>query len=303
MLIKRPIILLFLMPAILIYLAIFLYPTLRAAVMSFFTIPALTSGISEWTYIGFDNYTSLFHNSYFLGSVWNVLAIWLVGGLLIFFFAFLFAGILSSGVRGKSFWRSLIFLPNTVSAVVMSVIWLQYIFSSNFGFLKTIFKSVGLKTLANVQWTDNEHIFISMLIAYSFGSIGYFMLILLAGMERIPSDYYEAAVLEGANPLHKFFRITLPLLRDVFRTTLVLWTVTAINFFVWSATFGLNNPHTITPGYYMYLRVFGSEKSVYQQEAFNVGSGATVGVLITLAIIVLSALINNLFFRKERLEY
>ncbi|SEO89891.1 carbohydrate ABC transporter permease [Paenibacillus sp. OV219] len=303
MLIKRPIIALFLMPAVLIYLVIFLYPTLRAGVMSFYSIDTLTAAFKEWKYVGIGNYSDLIANQYFRGSVWNVFVIWLVGGLIIFVFAFLFAAILSSGVRGKGFWRSLIFLPNTVSAVVLSVIWLQYIYSSNYGFLKTVFKFLGLNTLASVQWTDSEHIFGSMVIAYCFGSIGYFMLILQAAMDRIPTDFYEASVLEGANPFHKFFFITLPLMRDVFRTTLMLWTITAINWFVWSATFGLAEQSTTTPGYYMYMKVFGSSTNSHTTtEVFNVGTGAAVGILIMIAIIAISA-VMNLFFRKERLEY
>ncbi|QNK57943.1 carbohydrate ABC transporter permease [Paenibacillus sp. PAMC21692] len=300
--IKKSVIALFLFPAVAIYLSIFLYPTIRAALMSFYEIPALSSRMTEWRFIGFENYEALMRNSYFMGSVWNVIVIWIAGGLIIFTLAFLFAAIISSGVRGKGFWRALIFLPNTVSVVVLSVVWLQYIFNSSFGFLNSFFKFIGLTGLASIQWTDDQHIFLSMLLAFCFGSIGYFMLILGAGMDRIPMDYYEAALLEGAGAFRKFFMITLPLLRDVFRTTLVLWTISALNFFVWSAVFGLKNAQTMTPGYYMYLKVFGADKTTYQQEAFNVGAGATIGVMIMLAILFCSYLIN-LFFRKDRLEY
>jgi ABC-type sugar transport system permease subunit len=293
---------LFLLPAIIVYLAIFLYPTIRSLLMSFYEIPSLTSEMSDWTYLGFDNFTQLFTNSYFVGSAWNVLKIWFFGGLIVFVFAFLFSAILTSGVRGKSFWRSLIYLPNTVSAVVLSVVWLHYIFNSSYGFLTKVFGFFGLDSLANMQWTSDEYLFFSMLMAYCFGSIGYFMLLLSAGMERIPNDFYEAATLEGANPLQKFFKITLPLLQDVFRMSLTLWTVTAINFFVWSATFGQESPETMTPGYYMYIKVFGSQGTVFQQDAFNVGAGAAVGVIITVSILVITTIINQ-FFSKDRLEY
>ncbi|RKP46769.1 sugar ABC transporter permease [Cohnella endophytica] len=299
---NKSIIALFLLPAVIIYLAIFLYPTLRTLAMSFYDIPALSSKVAEWKYVGLVNYEDLVHSSYFVGSMKNVLGIWLIGGVLIFAFAFLYAVILTSKVRGVHFWRSLIFLPNTVSAVVLSVVWLQYVFNSSYGLLTSVFNRLGLTALANIQWTDNEHIYFSMIIAFSFGSIGYFMLILNAGINRIPGDYYEAATLEGASPWTKFFRITLPLLRDVFRTTLVLWTITAFNFFVWSATFGLDDPHTVTPAFYMYQKVFGKGGNVYVEEAFNVGSGASVGILITLATLIVSALIGRLF-PKERLEY
>lgn len=300
---KKSIIALFLLPAVIIYLAIFLYPTLRTVVMSFFNIPTLSSKMVEWRFVGLENYRDLIHNSYFISSAWNVLGIWIIGGALIFTFAFLYAVIINSGVRWKSFWRSLIFLPNTVSAVVLSVVWLQYIFnSSDFGFLTSLFNHLGLTSLANIQWTSNQYIYISMILAFSFGSIGYYMLILIAGMDRIPHDFYEAALLDGANSVDQFFKITLPLLRDVFRTTLVLWTITAINFFVWSATFGLDSPKTVTPAFYMYQKVFGTGTTIYKNEAFNVGSGASVGILITLAILSASALINR-FFQNDRLEY
>jgi multiple sugar transport system permease protein/N-acetylglucosamine transport system permease protein len=301
--ITRSTIALFLLPAVILYLCIFLYPTVRALLMSFFEIPNIASRMSDWSFIGFDNYWQLLHNSYFLDSAWNVFKIWLIGGIIVMVFAFLFAAILASGVKGKSFWRSLVYLPNTVTPVVLSVVWLHYIFNSSYGFLTTVFRFLGLDGLADLQWTSDDHLFMSMLIAYCFGSIGYFMLLLNAGMERIPHDFYEAATLEGAGPLTKFFRITVPLLQDVFRMTLVLWTISAINFFVWSATFGQESPETMTPGYYMYIKVFGAKSTVYQEAAFNVGAGATVGVIITVSILVVSAVINFLFRRQERLEY
>lgn len=299
---NKSIIALFLLPAVIIYLVIFLYPTLRTFAMSFYDIPSLSSKVGEWKYVGLVNYKDLLHSSYFVSSMKNVLGIWAIGGVLIFAFAFLYAVILSSRIRGTHFWRAVIFLPNTVSAVVLSVVWLQYIFNSSYGLLTTLFKRLGLTALADIQWTDNQHIYFSMIVAFSFGSIGYFMLILNAGINRIPGDYYEAATLEGANPWIKFSRITLPLLRDVFRTTLVLWTITAFNFFVWSATFGLDDPHTVTPAFYMYQKVFGRGDNVFVEDSFNVGSGASVGILITLATLVASALISRLF-PKEKLEY
>ncbi|MDG0790071.1 sugar ABC transporter permease [Cohnella ginsengisoli] len=300
--IQKRVIALFLLPAVIIYLGIFLYPTLRTILMSFYTIPALSSRITEWKFAGLANYADLVRSPYFLSSVRNVLGIWLIGGALIFGFAFLYAVILQSGVRWKSFWRSLIFLPNTISVVVLSVVWLHYIYNPSYGLLTTLFHRLGMTTLADIQWTDNEHLFYSMIVAYCFGSIGYFMLILSAGMDRIPVDYYEAALLEGANGFQRFYKITLPLIREVFRTTVVLWTITASNFFAWSATFGQDDPHTVTPAYYMYQKVFGVGNNVYAQDEFNVGSGASVGIMITLTILIVSALLNRMF-KGERLEY
>lgn len=173
-------------------------------------------------------------------------------------FALLFAVILSSGVRFKVFFRSVIYLPNIVAAVAMGTMWIQYVFNSQYGLLRTIFNFVGLHGLAEFKWTEDVHLLFSMTIAFSFGSIGFFMLIYMAAMDKIPSDFYEAATIEGANIFSKFFRITLPLMRNVFRTTLVLWSNSCLGFFVWSLIFSNIswNIRTVTPMVYMYNIVF-----------------------------------------------
>lgn len=257
----------------------------------------------SWKWTGFTNYQYIFHDPVFLESIWNVFRIWIYGGIIIFVFAFFLATIITSGIKGKSFWRALIYLPNTVSAVVLSVVWLQYVYNPQFGLFVTLFSKLGLKSLAQIQWASDSMMFTSMLIAYCFGSIGYFMLILLAGIERIPGDLYEAAYLEGINPLQKFFKITLPLLRDVFKMSLVLWTITAMNFFVWSATFGLDSPKTMTPAYFMYEYIFGqSTGNTYTANSINIGAGASIAVLITFAVLIVTAIINTLF-KKSSVEY
>ena len=297
---KKSVIALFLGPAVIVYLAIFLYPTLRAALMSLYEISSMSDAMDKWSFVGLSNYSELFTNSYFLKSVGNVFKIWLIGGVIVFVAAFFFA-VLISGVRGKAFWRAVIYLPNTISVVVMSVVWLHYVYNPTFGLLTTVFKWLGLESWAAFQWTADNHIFVSMLIAFCFGSIGYFMLILGAAMDGIPTDFYEAAKLEGSSVVHSFFKITLPLIRDVFQTTLVLWTTIAINFFVWSAVFGWQIAETMTPGYYMYLKVFGSNQS--SSEVYNVGLGASIGVLITIAVLIISWIISKLLGSKDRLEY
>ena len=213
----------------------------------------------------------------------------------------LFAIILTSGVKLKSFFRSIIYLPNVVSAVAMATMWIHYIYNSKYGLLKSIFSLFRMEKLAAIQWTSPNNIFIALVIAYSFGMVGYFMLIFMAGIERIPSDFYEAATIDGANIFQQFFYITLPLLTDVIRTNIVLWTINAIGFFVWSQLFSplIPEPGTITPMVYMYQEVFGGNTVVLER---NVGNGAAVGVILTL-IIVLSFIITNILFKDKKIEF
>lgn len=298
---RLPMIIIFLFPAVFLYGLIFFYPTVKTIVMSFFKMSSISAKMSEWSFAGLSNYNNLLNSQLFIQSLKNIFFIWLIGGVIIFFFSILFAVILTSGVKLKSFFRSIIYLPNVVSAVAMATMWIHYVYNSKFGLLKSIFSLLHLDELAAMQWTSPNNIFMALVIAYSFGMVGYFMLIFMAGIERIPSDFYEAATIDGANIFQQFFYITLPLLTDVIRTNIVLWTINAIGFFVWSQLFSPLIPETgtITPMVYMYQEVFGGNTVVLER---NVGNGAAVGVILTL-IIVLSFIITNILFKDKKIEF
>lgn len=298
---RLPMIIIFLSPAVLMYILIFLYPTIKTIVMSLFKMDSISAKMSEWGFVGLGNYSNLIHSQLFMQALKNVFFIWLIGGIIIFFFAILFAVILTSGVRFKSFYRSVIYLPNVVSAVAMATMWIHYVYNSKYGLLKNVFSFLHIDKLANIQWTSPDNVFMALVIAYSFGMVGYFMLIFMAGIERIPSDFYEAATIDGANVFQQFFQITLPLLSDVMRANVVLWTINAVGFFVWSQLFSplIPEPGTVTPMVYMYQEVFGANQVVLDR---NVGNGAAVGVVLTL-IIVLSFVITNIVFKDKKLEF
>lgn len=298
---RLPMIIIFLFPAVFLYGLIFFYPTIKTIIMSFFKMGSISDKMSDWVFNGFGNYNNLLNSQLFMQSLKNIFFIWLIGGIIIFFFAIVFAVILTSGVKLKSFFRSIIYLPNVVSAVAMATMWIHYIYNSKYGLLKSIFSLFRMDKLATIQWTSPNNIFMALVIAYSFGMVGYFMLIFMAGIERIPSDFYEAATIDGANVFQQFFYITLPLLTDVIRTNIVLWTINAIGFFVWSQLFSplIPEPGTITPMVYMYQEVFGGNTVVLER---NVGNGAAVGVILTL-IIVLSFIITNILFKDKKIEF
>lgn len=298
---RLPMIILFLFPSVFLYFLIFLYPTIKTIVMSFFHMGAISDRISTWSFVGFGNYGNLFKSQLFMQSLKNIFFIWLIGGVIIFLFAIIFAVILTSGVKLKSFFRSVIYLPNVVSAVAMATMWVHYVYNSRYGLLKGIFSFLHLNKLADIQWTSPDNVFMALVIAYSFGMVGYFMLIFMAGIERIPSDFYEAAIIDGANIFNKFFKITLPLLSDIIRTNVVLWTINAVGFFVWSQLFSplIPEPGTVTPMVYMYQEVFGANQVVIDR---NVGNGAAVGVILTL-IVVLSFIVTNVIFKDKKIEY
>lgn len=287
-------------PAVICFLVIFAYPLAKTVLMSFFKLPGISSPFIEWEFVGLDNYIGMFSSNVFLASLNNIWRIWLVGGFLTLAIALFYAVILASGVKGKKFWRSAIYLPNTVNAVALATMWIQYIFQNKFGLFKTLFTALGWEALAKINWTSPTYLFWGMLISYVFGSVGYFMLIFLAGIERIPSDLYESARIDGANPWVQFWTMTFPLIRDVFRTASTLWTVSAVNFFTWAKMFSTRiSTTTVTPVYYLYDKVFGSSGTA---SAIDAGGGAAIGVAIALIVLLVHLIINRLL-REEALEY
>lgn len=225
-----------------------------------------------------------------------------MGGLITLTISLLLAVILSSGIRGKSFFQAAIYLPNVISAVAMATMWIQYVFNPSYGFLTHFFRAVGLKQLAELQWLDGEHKFWALLLSYCFGMIGHHMLIWISGIERIGREYYEAACIDGAGRREQFFHITLPLLRGILKTNIVMWSISISGFFVWSQLFSPLTPDTSTvvPMVYLYVKLFGAES--VDAISRDAGSGAAIGIILSLFVLFVFQLTNRLL-KDDDLEY
>ena len=266
----------------------YLYPVARTVLMSFFKIESMTSGVSQWSFNGFDNYAKIFGSAAFQASLRNMGLIWLVGGIITLSFALLFAVILTSGIRFKKFFSAAIYLPNVISAVALATMWIQYVYSNDYGMLNKILEFFGLD---GVKWLSSDMKFWAMLFAFVFGAVGYYMLIFISGIERIPADLYEAATIDGANKVHQFFKITLPLLKGIIKTNITFYSVNTTAFFLWTKMFSPVNTEasTIVPVVYLYDTVFGSTGSTGR----DAGAGAAVGVVLALIMVVVYFVMNK----------
>ena len=199
----------FCLPAVLSLLIMFVYPVCRTVLMSFFQVESLTAGVADWSFFGLGNYKKIFSSQSFLVSMQNMLVIWIVGGVFTLLLAMLMAVTVTSGIRGKKFFRAAIYMPNIISAVALATMWIQYIFNYDFGLLNELVKLFGGD---KIKWLGSDMKFWAMTASFIFGSVGYYMLIYISGIEGIPQDLYEAATLDGAGKGKQFFSITLPLL-------------------------------------------------------------------------------------------
>lgn len=287
----------FILPCVLSLLIMYLYPVFRTVMMSFFDIESVTSSASTWEFSGFANYAKIFGSPTWRVSMWNMIRIWFFGGILTLSFALLFAVILTSGIRFKKFFRAAIYLPNVISAVALATMWVQYVYNNDYGMLNKILRSLGLE---GVKWLGTDTKFWAMLVAFVFGAVGYYMLIFISGIERIPEDLYEAATIDGAGKVKQFTRITMPLLKGITKTNITFWSVHTTTFFLWTKMFSPVDTETTTivPVVYLYDTVFGSKGNASR----DAGAGAAVGVILALIIVVIYFVLNRVI-KDDDIEF
>jgi ABC-type sugar transport system permease subunit len=292
---RRHIIIPFLLPAGLLYLVFFIYPAVQALIVSLYDWSGFTP---TWTYVGLDNFRELLRDQVFWGTLGFTLMILVVGGILVFGIAFLFTGVLSSGIRGKKFFRAVLFFPNVVATVALATLW-AFIYNYNFGLLNGFFKMIGLKELGSITWTGPGLITWAVLVAMVWIYVGFYLVLLLAGVDKISPELFDAAKAEGANQLQVFFRITVPLLWDVLTVAIVLWGIGAIKQFEFMYAFaGIRPPRDIwTTAVYMYILAFGKRDAV-----FRMGYGTAVAITL-LILVIIFVLIARRLMRREAIEY
>lgn len=288
-------IILFMLPATGLYVFFFLLPALQALLYSFYDWSGFGANMQ---YIGFGNYQELLNDRLFWKSMGNTVGILIVGGIVVFSLAFIMTIMISSGIRGKKFFRGVIFLPNIIAVIAVTTMW-NYLYTPNNGLFASLFKLVGLDDMAKFTWLGPDTIFASMMIAIIWIEVGFYLVLLLAGVDKIPPDFFESAKLDGANQFQQFRHITVPLLWDVIAIGMVLWSIYAVKIFEFPFSFtGLEpNPNSYTVAVYSYILGFGQRQPIYR-----LGYATAVGVMLLL-VVILIVLIIRWLTRREVVQY
>ena len=285
----------FLLPAVVFYAVLFLYPSARAFYISLFDWNGFTSSMK---YIGLSNYAELFRDkSFWTIAVKNSALITFVGGLLIFAIAFLLCAVLTTNIRGKKFYRALIFFPSVVNPIAIAILW-TFIYNKKWGLLNNILKLFGVK---GVTWMDPQTLFWAILVAMVWMYTGFYCVILLAALDRVPQDHIEAATLDGASEFTIFFRIKLPMIWDVLQTALTLWGINSIKEFAllyaWGGGIDIPPDGATNVAVKMYITAFGKRITIYRM-----GYSTAMGVLMFLSVALIVGLIS-LIMKRDKIEY
>ena len=187
-------------------LAVFyFYPFVQSIYMSF----TKTGAFNRSTWNGISNYVELFGDETFWQSLKNTLVYVVMTVPVGILLSIVMAGLLNSKIKGTSFYRTVYFLPSVTMAAAISLVW-RWIYNGDYGLLNVILNFFGIK---GISWLTNPNtVMIAIGIVGIWCSCGYNTISLLAGLQGISSNYYEAASIDGAGPWYVFWKITFPLL-------------------------------------------------------------------------------------------
>ena len=148
----------------------------------------------------------------------------------------------------------MIFLPNVIATIALTTLW-AFIYNPSFGLINSFFRVIGWEAGAKFTFTSIDHIFYSMVVALIWIEVGFYLVLLMAGIDKIPFEYFEAAKIEGANQWQMFTGITIPLLWDVISVAVVLYTIFALKMFEFPYAFSQIQPpqEIYTVGMYLYI--------------------------------------------------
>lgn len=251
-----------LLPWIITFAVFWLYPLAYALYLSFTQYSTLSNTA---TWIGFDNYVAVFHDTLFWKAIINT-TIFTFGTVPVTTtLALLLAVLLNKKyVRFVSFFRAAYFMPTVTSLVVIALIFTN-LYAKD-GYVNVLFNMIGLPHPEKYGWLQEPTTALGSIMAMDvWMSVGYYMVLFLAGLQTIPNDLYEAAELAGASAFTQFKKITLPLLRPTILFVVVINSIKSFQIFVEIYIMTKGGPlegTTTTLVYEVYRNAFGSTDSM-----------------------------------------
>ena len=279
---KWPLII-FLLPS-LIFLIVFLYiPFFDNVKNSLFdmTTPVFFDG-QTWKFIGLDNYKRMLTDPDLRIAIWNSLKMMILTIIFQVGIAFVLAVLISNVKKMQQFFRTVYFFPVVISATAIGLIF-KLFYNYNGGMLNQILEGLGQEP---VNWLKPTLAFIMVAIPTLWSYVGFYFVIILTGLSDIPEEIYEVASIDGCSKFKQVFYITIPMLRGVICTCVVLAVTGALKVFDLPWVLVPNGaPQGLTHflGTYMYQSTFGMNNYDY---------GSALAVLIVILGIVVSRIVN-----------
>ena len=268
----------FVLPAVSFTVIFFIIPLIMTIVMSLHNWPLL----GEHKFIGLDNYVALLSDRQFWSSLWFTTRYTLLVTPLIFIFAFGLALLVNLPLKAVGIFRTIYFLPVVIGLGTSSLLWV-WLLHDRVGVIDAILVGLGLISRPIIWLADPNYAMIAIVLSVVWKTVGFTMILLLTGMQSIPSELYEAAKVDGANYGARMRYIMLPLMRRTFALALILSVIGSYlgfdQFFIMTAGGPQNT--TISVVYWIYKNSFTN---------FKLGYGASMSIVLLVVLVILSVI-------------
>ncbi|MBE2198622.1 MAG: sugar ABC transporter permease [Anaerolinea sp.] len=275
----------FISPWIIGFLLFYLLPMIASFVFSLYNFNLATP--DQVSFIGFANWRrALVEDPEVIGSfakTFRFSAITLPAGMI---FALFLALLLNSKhVRGKTLMRTLFYAPMMIPGVAATLIW-NGVLNEQTGWVNLLLQNIfGIQAVGveGIRWLQNPSLIYYTYTVMGFWGVGNAMIIMLAGLQNVPTELYEAAEIDGANYFQRLFRITLPMISPVIFYNLIIGVIGLMQYFL--VPFVLNRGDGSPQGATRFIAVWFYKQSF---SFFNMGYGATIAWLIFIVAIILT---------------
>jgi raffinose/stachyose/melibiose transport system permease protein len=281
----QPIAFLYLFPAFAFFIAFALVPLAQTVNLSFYE----WNGITERSFVGFDNYVSVFTDEKIREALQHSLVLIVFYAVLPVLLALVVVGLMVRvRIRGLTWFRAVLFMPTILPLTVVAVAW-RWIYAPT-GPLNKALDSVGLDAVSRAWLGDFTFALPALGLVGTWVTFGLIFVLFATGVQKIPADLYEAAKIDGAGPIREFFAVTLPALRGEITIALVLTITAALRNFdvVFVTTRGGPGTTTEVPSVFIYRAVFQTR---------TVGLGAAIGVVLMAELLLVNMLV--LWYRRR----
>ena len=239
------------------------------------------STFGNGTYVGLSNYQKLLQDDTFWLALRNTFFYAIVGVPLVVFFSIFFANLVNKNIRGRTLYRTLLYIPAITMPAAISILW-RWILNYQYGILNYLLEKIGLQ---RISWLGDVHyVRWAIILVLVWSMVSYYTIIMLAAMQGIDKSYYEAAKIDGATNRQLFFKITLPLLGPMIFFTMIMVTIGILQIF--DFIYLMVDRTTYSYTYSMSLVTY------FYECAFNKSSmrgyGAAISVVLALIIMVIT---------------
>lgn len=278
----------FLAPAVFLWIFWFFIPAVKSMRLSFYDYSFIVP--QNTRFVGVSNYIQLFQDKDFLKALQHTFILAILVVIVLAVFAFFIAVLLDGKVRGKTFFRTVYYMPYVISSVAVSIFFMYFFVKDGIG--SWLFSMLGAE---NTTWfTSTKYALYLVAIIYIWQQIGFYMILYIGGLQNISEELYEAARIDGANRWHCLRYVTVPMVKPTTYMVITLGMINAFQIFDQIAAISKNSPlgspagSTSTVVTFLYTESFSY---------MNMGYGSAAAMVLVAIIFVLS-LVRNFVSRE-----